>query len=206
MTIGIIGTGRMALGFAKAITATGVPPLLSSARPLASGLGPALSGYRLVPLSTLLQRANIVILALPFPVAVDLLANGAGGLGEGRVLLDITNPRLSHGALHEANVAASRSGGEVIAEAAPCWLVAKSFNAVPAGLLEAPRRYGRPMSVPVATDHAPARSVVFGLARRLGFDPIDAGGISASAELESLAVLEHPETSLLTGAGWRHDR
>jgi 3-hydroxyisobutyrate dehydrogenase-like beta-hydroxyacid dehydrogenase len=56
MTIGIIGTGRMALGFAKAITATGVPPLLSSARPLASGLGPALSGYRLVPLSTLLQR------------------------------------------------------------------------------------------------------------------------------------------------------
>jgi predicted dinucleotide-binding enzyme len=155
------------------------------------------------------------------------LANGAGGLGKGRVLLDITNPRLSHGALHEANVAASRSGGEVIAEAAPCWLVAKSFNAVPAGLLEAPRRYGRPMSVPVATDHAPARSVVFGLARRLGFDPIDAGGISASAELESLAVLlarisaayglgsriaihidalEHPETSLLAGAGWRHDR
>ena len=59
---------------------------------------------------------------------------------------------------------------------------------VPADLLDASQLDGQSMSLPVAGAPS-AKAQVFVLARRLGFEPLDAGGISTSRELESLAVL-----------------
>jgi predicted dinucleotide-binding enzyme len=184
MSVGILGTGRMGLAMARAVAGTGEEVLVCSARPApqtAAGL-PAHCGP--ATLDDLWRRCAMVLLAVPFPVAVALVCGPAGRRGDGRTLVDATNPGLSR----DRMVPPGLSGGELIAEAAPAWQVAKAFNTVPADQVEACRLNGSPVSVPVAGAPA-AKSAVFALARRLGFEPLDAGGISGSRELESLAAL-----------------
>jgi 8-hydroxy-5-deazaflavin:NADPH oxidoreductase len=193
MTVGIIGTGRMGRAMAAALAARGTPVLLASLRrPVPRGYldGSAdarTGGIRLVDTAELLRRATTVVLALPFPAAVGILGRGLGRVGAGRVLIDVTNPRL--GPHPPAGAVTWASGGERVAELAPDWLVAKAFNTVSADAFDSCRLDGEPVCVPVATDHPVARDAVFALARRLGFEPLDAGGIRMSGELESLAVL-----------------
>ncbi|MEN3309357.1 MAG: 8-hydroxy-5-deazaflavin:NADPH oxidoreductase [Micromonosporaceae bacterium] len=204
MTVGIIGAGRMGRAMGAALAATGAPALLASPRrpvprpPVRPGSGPAaaagnLAGapgdpsVRLVGLAELLRRAATVVLALPFPAALDTLAGGLGRAGSGRVLIDVTNPRFGPGA--DEWTATGVSGGERIAELAPDWLVAKAFNTVSAEVFGACRLDGMRVCVPVASDHPVARAGACTMARRLGFEPLDAGGIRTSRELESLAVL-----------------
>jgi len=184
MTIGIIGTGKMGQALARAI-ASRVEPVL-----LAAGRGDVREGLVSYPrcqpatLDEVWRRARLVLLALPFPVARDLMSGPAGGLGGGRTLVDVSNPCLNPG----DRPPPGHSAGELIAAVAPTWSTAKAFNTVPAALLDTPQMYGRPVSVPVAGCR-PAKSDVFDLAWRLGFDPVDAGEIVASFELESLARL-----------------
>ena len=180
MSVGVLGTGRMGTALSRAVAATGAEVLVCSARPgWQPSAGPA--GGDPVSLGELLSRAELVVLAVPFPVAVAFGSGPAGRLGDGRTLVDATNPPA--GALPPG-----LSGGEVIAEAAASWRVAKAFNTVPADHVEACRLGGGAVTVPVAGAPA-AKTEVSALARRLGFDPLDAGGIEASRHLESLATL-----------------
>ena len=172
MTVGIAGAGRMGRALAGALETAGVPVLLAGAR-------------ESVPFEELWWRASVVLLTLPFPVALDLMRGVAGRCGGGRTMVDVTNPRLSAAAPVGL---AGRSGGELIAEAARTWEVAKAFNTVPAGALGGAVVDGCPVSLPIAGTPA-AKFDVCRLARRLGFEPVDAGDISGSRELESLAVL-----------------
>ena len=176
MSVGVLGTGRMGSALARAIAAAGEPVLLCSARP---DWRPSAGGP--VSLGELVSRAELVVLAVPFPIAVAFGSGPAGRLGDGRTLVDATNPPA--GALPPG-----LSGGEVIAEAAAGWQVAKAFNTVPADHVEACRLGGGAVTVPVAGAPA-ATAEVSALARRLGFEPLDAGGIEASRQLESLATL-----------------
>lgn len=181
MIIGILGAGRMGLALAQAITAAGDQVLLVKGRQRRClGRIPASPA----PLAELRQRASTVLLALPFPVALELMSGPAGQIGAGRTLIDVTNPAFATG----VTLPPGRSGGELIAEAASTWQVVKAFNAVPAEEVAARYLYDRPVSVPVA-GAPPAKTDAFALARRLGFEPLDAGGIGASRELEALALL-----------------
>jgi 8-hydroxy-5-deazaflavin:NADPH oxidoreductase len=182
MTVGIVGAGRMGRALACALAAVGEPVLLSTGRQAASAAPPGPYGEP-VPLETMWRGAGVVLLALPFPVALELVRGPAGRAGADRTLVDVTNPRLLPGGVWQP-----RSGGELIAGAARTWRVAKAFNTVPADALGACRLAGLPISVPVAGEPV-ARAEASELARRLGFDPVDAGDITASGELESLAVL-----------------
>lgn len=179
MIIGIIGAGRMGLALARAITAAGDQVLLVKGRQRR-----CLGGNPAAPLGELRRRASTVLLALPFPVALELMSGPAGQIGAGRTLIDVTNPAFATGVA----LPPGRSGGELIADAASTWQVVKAFNAVPAKEVAARYLYDRPVSVPVA-GALPAKTDAFALARRLGFEPLDAGGIGASRELEALALL-----------------
>ncbi|GAA5179033.1 NADPH-dependent F420 reductase [Rugosimonospora acidiphila] len=194
MTVGVLGTGRMGMALARALAAAGETVLLCSAR-----LGwppPDITepGCVAVSLGELLRHGELVLLAVPFPVAVGFVSGPAGRFGAGRTLVDATNPGQNswRGAVRGANPPASLppgiSGGELIAEAAPTWQVAKAFNTVPADQVAACRLAGAAVTVPVAGAPA-AKADVSALARRLGFEPLDAGGIEASRHLESLATL-----------------
>jgi predicted dinucleotide-binding enzyme len=184
MTVGIVGAGRMGCAIARAVAASGEPVLLARSRP-GGGVrgGPLPVGCRQVSLAEVWRRASTVLVALPFPGALELMSGPAGAVGAGRTLIDVTNPAFTNTTLPPG-----RSGGELIAEAASSWQVAKAFNTVPATQFAACRLQGEPVTVPVAGGWS-AKVVAFPLARRLGFAPVDAGQIDASRELESLAAL-----------------
>src|SRR4051812_19226565 len=92
MTVGILGTGRMGTALARAIAATGEEVLVCGVR---DGRPPPARTDRAgvaVSLGGLLGRAGLVLLAVPFPVAVAFVSGPAGRLGHGRTLVDATNP------------------------------------------------------------------------------------------------------------------
>lgn len=191
MTIGIVGAGPMGRALACALESAEQSVLLMRGRPAPdSDDGPPgapdwlPAESQMVSSSELWRRAATVMLAVPFPVAVHLMSGPAGRWGAGRTLIDVTNPSFGP----DASLPTSRSGGEQIAALASSWQVAKAFNTVPARNVAACRMHGRPISLPVAGTRR-AKVEVFALARLLGFEPLDAGDITASRELESLAVL-----------------
>jgi 8-hydroxy-5-deazaflavin:NADPH oxidoreductase len=183
--VGVIGAGRMGKAFAMTIaTATADPTLVCTGR----SFGRPVELPQLCTAATLdevLESCQMAVLALPFPVAVALLSGSAGRRGNGRTLIDTTNPDLCQGSIVRPPWG---SGGELLAAIAPGWHVAKAFNAVAAEQMSACRLDNERVAVPVAG--APcARAEAAELASRLGFEPLDAGGIESSRELESLARL-----------------
>jgi predicted dinucleotide-binding enzyme len=182
MTVGVIGAGRMGRAFSGALARAGAEVLLGARG--AAVQDPLVPECAWAPPDAVWRDADLVVLAVPFPTALRLLADGAGAVGRARTLVDVTNP----GFYPDAVPAAGLSGGELVARAAPSWRVAKAFNTVPAGVLAASRMHDRPVSVPVAGGRS-AKVEVFTLAQRLGFEPFDAGGLAACGDLEALAVL-----------------
>jgi predicted dinucleotide-binding enzyme len=174
----------MGLALARAIAGTGEDVLLCSARPGWPARPVTDPGCHAASLGELLGRSELVLLAVPFPVAVALASGPAGRVGAGRTLIDVTNPGFGS----QRTVPPDISGGELIAEAAPTWHVAKAFNTVPAEQLGACRLAGGAVTVPVAGAPA-AKADACALASRLGFAPLDVGGIEDSRHLESLAAL-----------------
>jgi predicted dinucleotide-binding enzyme len=181
--IGVIGAGRMGRAVAVTIaTATAEPTLVCSGR----SFGRPVEVPQLCTAATLdevLESCRIAVLALPFPVAVALLSGSAGRRGNGRTLIDTTNPSFCPGSIVPSQW---RSGGELLAAIAPGWQLAKAFNAVAAEQMDACRLDSGRVAVPVAGVPC-ARDEAAELAFRLGFEPLDVGGIEASRELESLA-------------------
>ncbi|GGK76498.1 NADPH-dependent F420 reductase [Mangrovihabitans endophyticus] len=184
MNLGVLGAGRMGSAVARAVGETGETVAVCSARP---GSGPARglpAACVAATLDEIWRGCHTVLLAVPFPVAMALVTGPAGRCGDGRTLIDATNPGLCR----DRPLPPGISGGELIAEAASAWHVAKAFNTVAADGVPADGPLGVPVSLPVAG--APhAKLDAFALARRLGFEPVDAGDIQASRELESFAVL-----------------
>ncbi|GGQ49153.1 NADPH-dependent F420 reductase [Couchioplanes azureus] len=181
--MGIIGAGRMGTALARVLAAAGVPAALCTARCDRPAADPP-PGCTPATLDDVLWHTDPVLLALPFPVAVGLASGPAGHCGDGRVLIDATNP----GFCRDRVVPPGLSGGELIAAAATGWRTVKAFNTVPAEHLAATRIGGGTVTLPVAGP-ADAKPPVLDLAGRLGFEPVDVGGIESSREMEALAVL-----------------
>jgi 8-hydroxy-5-deazaflavin:NADPH oxidoreductase len=184
MSLGIVGVGRMGRALARAAAASAEPVVVCSARADPRSMPALPPGCVVASLDQVWRFSRTVVLAVPFPVAMALVSGPAGRHGDGRTLIDATNPGLHPDRPLPPDV----SGGELIAEAAVAWQVAKAFNTVAADQMPIGGWSGEPVPLPVGGSPA-AKADVFPLARRLGFEPVDAGDIRASRELESLAVL-----------------
>lgn len=132
--------------------------------------------------------ADIVFLATPFAAATAALAPLAPALA-GKVLVDCTNPvgpGLTHGLRSE------RSGAEVVQAAAPAARVVKAFTIYGFENFEDPVYPGYGSLHPamlLAGDDDRAKSAVSGIAAALGWEPVDAGALSASLHLEHMTLL-----------------
>jgi 8-hydroxy-5-deazaflavin:NADPH oxidoreductase len=113
-------------------------------------------------------------------VVGDVVA-AAGDLS-GRVVADATNPMGQP-------VAGGGSGAERVASLAPGAHVVKAFNTMGFETMASPVIEGRAALALMAGDDVGAKEVVASLARDLGFDAVDAGGLTAARHLESLAEL-----------------
>ncbi|MEU8031647.1 NAD(P)-binding domain-containing protein [Streptomyces sp. NPDC049099] len=130
--------------------------------------------------------ADAVLLALPYPAVVDVVAELDLN---GRVLVDCTNPvgGPDFGLLTAGGPAAA----ERIAAAAPGARVVKAFNLCHESVwrLTPPVFAGRPLAVPLCGDDEDALTVVRRLVRDLGCEPLNAGGLDRAGLLEATAAL-----------------
>ena len=90
---------------------------------------------------------------------------------DGKIVVDITN-RYVDGGLEGVP---ARYAHELLQEWAPGARVVKAFNHVGAARLTQPQVGGETPSVLIAGDDVEAKEVVAGLAREIGFEPVDVG-------------------------------
>jgi NADPH-dependent F420 reductase len=197
MNIAILGTGNMATGLAVLFAGAGHTVTLGSrdaekARDVATRIG---NGIASAGLAEAAGKADLVVLAVPFDAAADVI-RAAGDLS-GKTLVDITNPMTAdYSAL---TIGHTTSAAEEIQKLSPGAKVVKAFNTVFASVLQAGGKVaGRPVTVFVAGDDADARRSVSDLAASAGLVPLETGGLASARYLEPLAGLN---ISLAYGLG-----
>lgn len=188
MKIAIIGTGQVAAALGKGWAARGHMITFASREPsservqaLLAGAGPNASAARV---ADAVGRSSIIVLAVPFTAARERLEM-AGDMG-GKVVIDCTNP-IAPGLRPMFD--STTSGMEQIAAWAPRARVVKAFNTTGAENMADPVYDGRPATMLICGDDELAKGAAAQLAEELGFDVVDAGGLSAARHLENLALL-----------------
>jgi predicted dinucleotide-binding enzyme len=130
------------------------------------------------------RSAEVVVNALPWPATRGVLE--ALDLA-GKILLDCANPLKPD--LSGLEVGATTSGGELVAEWAKGARVVKIFNTTGFANMANPSYGGEPIAMFYCGDDAEAKRAAAGLARDIGFDPVDAGPLSNARLLEPYALL-----------------
>lgn len=128
--------------------------------------------------------AEIVLLAVPWAAARDA-ATSIGPVGNA-VVVDATNPLAADNRGHERT---DLSGAEQIQDWLDGGRVVKAFNTTGAGNMADPTYSSVPPMMPLVGDDEEAKRLVGRLADEIGFDPVDAGPLSAARDLEHMAVL-----------------
>lgn len=188
MNISILGTGNMASGLAVLFANGGHSVTLASrdlskARAVASDLG---NGIKAGVLASAADTAEIVVLAVPFGAAAEVI-EAAGGLA-GKIVIDITNPMTAD--FSALTVGHTTSAAEEIQKIAPAARVVKAFNTVFASVLQNDgKAAGQPATVFVASDDAEARGQVVALAESAGFRTLETGALASARYLEPLGGL-----------------
>lgn len=190
MRIAVIGHGHVGGALADRLQRAGHEVTVGTDREPSAALA-ALTrrnpGLRVAGSKEAVAGAEAVILAVPFPAVADVISPLADDLA-GRVLIDCTNPvgpGLTHGLRSE------RAGAELVQELAPGAAVVKAFSVYGAENLDDPAYpdAGEPPMMPVCGDDDAAKAAVAGLARELGWRPLDVGGLAQALHLEHMTLL-----------------
>lgn len=146
------------------------------------------------------RDAEVVVITVPFVGAAEELAASIRDAAVGKIVVDVTNPaRADYSGLVFDG---SFSAAEQFAAWLPGARVVKAFNTVFAANQASPVVDGTRLDAFVAGDDAEAKAVVLEIARSAGFEPIDAGDLSAARSLEALAWL-NISLNLRNPYGWR---
>lgn len=139
---------------------------------------------RLASVSDAAKDAEVVALATPYRANPAAIAE-AGDLS-GKILIDVTNPV---GADLTLAVGFDTSDAEQVAKLAPRARVYKAMNQVGFEVMANPVfAAGKPVML-VAGDEGAGKKVVLDLVSALGFEAIDAGGLTVARLLEPFAML-----------------
>jgi hypothetical protein len=178
MKIGMVGTGNMAGGFARALKDKHEVWLGSRdperGKQVADETGATGGGSY----SDVVADADVVILAVPW-TAIDETLPQLGDLS-GKVVIDITNPYTAEGLVPLEGTSTAEEIQKKLAGAT----VVKGWNHVYGKNLARPDAGGIASSVLIAGDDRAAKETVSQIARDMGFDPVDVGELSATRHLE----------------------
>lgn len=184
MRVAVIGKGNVGKALALNIAAAGYDVVYGVRNPR----DPKYANDDGVPLKTVgeaVSNAEIVILAINWG-AVDSVLSECGAMN-GKVLVDCINPYDFRNNLAPL-VAADQSAARLIAGKTAAKVV-KAFNQVGAAVMaRAPDWRTKPLQF-VAADDEDAKAKVIRLAKDIGFDARDAGGLDYARELEGMARL-----------------
>ena len=131
------------------------------------------------------EDAEVVVLAMPWGAAQGVI-QGAGGLS-GKIVFDCINPLKSD--LSGLDTGSARSAAEQIVAWAPGARVVKVFNSTGAGNMADPQYGDDRAAMLYCGDDKGAKEAAARLAADLGFEPVDAGPLSAAYLLEHFAML-----------------
>jgi predicted dinucleotide-binding enzyme len=189
MSTAFIGIGNLGATVARQLAAGGEPVVLSAtsqgkAKKLATEIGGPASAA--LNNRDAVQHADNIVFALwldPMREAVDEVAD----LLPGKLVIDPSNPiSVAADGTFTRTLPEGQSSGELVASLLPQGTrFAKAFGSVAATLLASnARRTPKRAVLFYATDDANAATEVERLIRIAGFDPMRAGGVTASARIE----------------------
>ncbi|WP_208247812.1 NADPH-dependent F420 reductase (plasmid) [Rhizobium sp. T1470] len=185
MKYSIIGSGAIGSAIAKHFAKANISVSVANTRgadslkPLADKLGPAIVPSDL----TSALEADVVILAVPYSAAAEVLNGGSNW--NGRVIVDATNA-IDPKTFGPADLSGTSSSA-IVAQHAPGASVVKGFNHVLARILardaDDGRGYGR-RTLFISGDVQAAKPIVVQLMERFGFAVIDLGKFSEGGLLQ----------------------
>jgi predicted dinucleotide-binding enzyme len=127
----------------------------------------------------------VVILAVPYTSVAEIVK--AAGDVSGKVLIDISNPITAD--YKALAIGHTTSAAEETQKLAPKAKVVKGFNTIFASLLPKQARTGKMLQTFLAGDDADAKKKVEEVAKALGLEAVDAGGLSNSRFLEPIGEM-----------------
>ena len=184
LRIGLIGAGTMGGPMGLLFAEAGHQVLFSSRNPhelmeLVQAAAPrASAGYA----DAAAFFGDVIVLAVP-PVAIPQLGEDFGHLMQGKVVIDISNPRLDReGPI--TNEWLEMGTGLAMAQYLPGVRLVKAFNTLGARMFRNPMRDGVRIGVPIAGDDAEAREIVADLVRDAGLEPVIVGPLDRAKEFD----------------------
>jgi predicted dinucleotide-binding enzyme len=184
LRIGVIGAGAMGAPLGLAWANAGHQVLFSSRNPdqlmdLVRQAAPrASAGYA----DAAAYFGDVILLAVP-PSAIPQLGQDFGDLMRGKIVIDLSNPRVDRDG-EITNEWLEMGTGEAMAQYLPGVRFVKAFNTV------SPRSFANPMSngvrigVPIASDDEEAARITADLVRDVGLDPVIAGALARAKDFD----------------------
>ena len=171
MKISIIGKGNVGSALGRALER--------------AGHAVSIVGDDPAGVAELAATAEVIVLAVPFG-ALDNVAATIGAAADGKPVVDVTNALTPE---YTLALGYTTSGAEELQKKLPGSKVVKAFNTVFAGHMDSGQVQGEQLTALVASDHADANAAVLDLARAIGFDAVDAGGLANARLLEPFGFL-----------------
>jgi 8-hydroxy-5-deazaflavin:NADPH oxidoreductase len=197
MIVGIIGTGNMGRGLAKAAARAGYDVIVGSrdsgrAQDIVRGLGEGGAASARLRAGTYKEAASaseIVILSTPYSVAAETLHDLRDCLA-GKVVVDITNPLgMVEGRLGLTSPPGSSGFQENQKAVGGAVTLTGAFRPNFAATLDLPVVAGVPADVWIFGPDPAAKQSVATLARAMGFKPVDVGGPEVAHVVEGTVLL-----------------
>ncbi len=188
--VAIIGTGDMGDSLGPRFAELGYEVVYGSRHPdgaKAQGVANLTgSGARVTTQRDAAQAGDIVVLAVPWP-AMETVAQNLGSL-DGKIVIDISFPHeQADDGYYQSMV--ETSSAEMIQQWNPGARVVKTFALQASYVIDDPGVVGGPVSIPIASDDREAKEQVANIIVAMGLDPIDAGPLRLSRELEAMQRL-----------------
>ena len=192
MKIAILGTGRVPKTITPKLAAAGHEVVLGSRDPASppEWVTP-LTVVTVESLADAAASGELIVNALPGPVALETLDAMAAVAFEGKVLMDIGNAAVSGERGFEL-LYPNGSLAEEIQKALPGTRVVKSMNTMNTSVMEDPTALSGPSSIFVSGDDANAKQAVKDLLRDLGWPQewiVDLGGLATARGPEHMFLM-----------------
>jgi 8-hydroxy-5-deazaflavin:NADPH oxidoreductase len=180
--IAIVGTGNIGGALARLWSNAGYTVSVAVRESSAANKIPGVSSGSA---SEIASAAEIVVLAVPWPVVKDALAS-CGDLS-GKAVVDCTNPVLPD--LEGLEFGGTTSAAEKLQQLAPRAHIVKAFNTIGAPLLGNAAFDGLEADGYYCGDDDAAKAAVAPLIAATGLRPFDAGPLRNARYLEAMAML-----------------
>jgi len=187
MRIAVIGTGHVGSALGQGWARAGHEVVFGTRDPQSAAiqkLAETSQNTRIAFVADAVRVAEVIALAVPWSAVAEVLQDIGSSL-DGKVLIDCTNPTKEWPKMDHA----AGSGGEQVARLATAAKVVKAFNTTGFENMQDPKYPDGRVTMFYAGDDPSAKKIAHKLASDLGFDAVDAGGLSQSHSLEILASL-----------------